>query len=400
MALTRANPQLKSLKIYDYRELRNNLAVILGPPLLQVQELSLSVSVLTLDEIVTLAGRLPELRILTLSDSKNIERGNATQPLPAISITDLHIDSHWRRSPGLAQLPRYCPNLEAFQFRSYLCPINELVSNLRQFCPKLKSLRDSPSRSEFYRSHLAESDVVHLLHATNRLVHCNLPIENFTPTVCRALLDPHAPFLETVHIDVSDSNESNFISVNRILTSCTNLRSFTLSHHIDADVFLPENSLAMFAEPWICPSLECLVLDGFRVYKADKLRRRLGNVLLGQLDQEEEEGRHVARPGAPGDAVATIKRKLYSGYDDGPAENQWTRTLAFHPPPDPEFYNKLVQHGWGMVKKEGYGCSPLESAERDSSRLEKIVQDNVFERVFAMANMREVTLENFQFRRT
>lgn len=404
--LTCANPQLKSLKIVCRHGVENNLAAILKP-LLQLQELHLiSFNGHTVDQIIILASRLPELLILALEGSHGIGQGDATQPLPDLSITELRIESDWNKNSGMARVVRYCPNLESFQFRTFNndgaeeCPVAELVSDLREFCPKLKSLRNSPTRSDFYRLRPTEDDIVHLLHATDSLVYFDLPIEDLGARVCQALLDPHALFLETVQINVKTSNERVFVGVNRILASCPNLRSFTLSHHADIDESMPENGLALFAEPWICQRLERLVLDGFRVYKSAALRGRMGSVLLAQLDQQEEEGRHVARPGAPGNAVRTIKRSLHYLTQGELIPNQWTRALTFHPAPDPEFYNKLVRHGWGMVQKEGYRCSPLESAERDSSRLEKIVQDKVFERVFAMANVREVTLQNCQFRRT
>lgn len=402
--LIRANSQLISLKATFHRGLANKLAAILEP-LLHLKELHLlSGDGLPLDQIIVLVSRLPNLQTITLEGFEYMDQGVGGQPLPNLSITKLCLDSEWRRNPAMHRVARCCPNLEEFRFRSFNndgfveCPVSELVSNLREFCPKLKSLRNIPTQSDCYRSRPTEDDTAHLLQSTDHLAYFDLPMEDFSPRICQALLNPHASCLEAVQIHVQNSSESVFVNVNRVLASCPNLRSFTLSHQFDADISMPENSLALFAEPWICQRLERLVLDGLKVYKPDKLRKRLGNVLLAQLDRQEEEGRHVVRPGEPGDTVRTIKQHRYPSKHEL-AVNQWTRILAFHPAPDPEFYNKLVQHGWGMAHGV-HGYSPLEAAEHDSSRLEKIVQDKVFERVFTMANVREVKLERCDFLRT
>lgn len=402
--LTRANPQLKSLKANFHRGLANKLAAILEP-LLHLKELHLlSSDSLALDQIIIPASRLPDLQTLTLEGFESMDQGVGGQPLPNLCITKLYLDSEWRRNPALHRVARYCPNLEEIRFRSFNndsfveCPVSELVSDLREFCPKFKSLRNIPTQSDCYRSCPAEDDIAHLLQSTDHLAYFDLPMEDFSSRICQALLDPHAPWLEAVQIHVKNSSESDFINVNRVLASCPNLRSFTLSHESDTESSMTENNLALFAEPWICQRLERLVLDGLRVYKSDKLRKRLGNMLLAQLDQEEEESRHVVRPGEPDDTVKTIMQHRYPPKHE-PGVNQWTRTLAFHPAPDPEFYNKLVQHGWSM-EFEGYGYSPLKTAEHDSSQLEKIVQDKVFERVFGMVHMREVKLGRCAFQRT
>lgn len=407
--LTRLNPRLTYLRAYLPRAVSKNMLPILEP-LFQLQKLDLTcIRGLTLDQLIVPLSHLQQLQVLELDDFENLDLGDESLSLPNLSITELAISSEWHRNPGLARVFRHCPSLETIRLRTidktsiWGCPVEELCSNWRQYCPNLKCLRNNGS--SFYYSNITEDDLLMMLQSINRLVHLDLPFAEVSYHACRELIDLHAAWLETVHIYHIDISEDSFYGAKAILASCPNLRSFALVHQTVTP--MPEDSLALFEEPWICQKLKKLRLNGFKTHDEQELRQRLANVLsnvqLERLDQEEEDGRRVFMPASPGGTEEMIRRDYSHARGDPEAETfDWTRILAEHAAPDPEFYNNLADHDWSIFRLAGVALDTddaIRGTERISTRLEKIVQDKVFERVFALAEMREVTLGLIEFRK-
>ncbi|KAF9320991.1 hypothetical protein BG003_004020 [Podila horticola] len=266
-------------------------------------------------------------------------------------------------------------------------PSIDLSTSLRQHCLSLNQISEVHKPiPDFQPAGLLEQDHLSLFNSTSQLAHYNVSVVDFNSIFCDALL-AHKSSLVLVHIYCSRVSEDQFRNANTVLSSCPLLRSFALVPKRPAS--RPEDSLALFEKPWNCPDLMILKLLGFKPTRVDDLNQRLSEAFIAQLEHEEKHGRHLIleeQPSAADSSNASI--------------SQWTRALASYSLPDPKFLEKISQAGWTKGEKVYKDDAPvLEDERRCSSRLEKIVEDKVFERVLALPHMRDVTLEEFIYRK-
>lgn len=100
-----------------------------------------------------------------------------------------------------------------------------------------------------------------LAQAPARLQNLTVSLFRFSAEVCDALLI-HADSLENLNITFHGDVESGLQSMNRVLTSCCNLRSLAIYYAADKmDHDFP--SRLCTSEPWKCTKLNTLYLDGF-----------------------------------------------------------------------------------------------------------------------------------------
>ncbi|KAG0085874.1 hypothetical protein BGZ92_008631 [Podila epicladia] len=390
--LTRSNPQLESLTIdIDSESIALSLELILEP-LAELTRLKLiGTTPVILELLVQSLRHLTKLRRLKVKGlhseqsfympPSQISASTDNTPLPKLSsVTELHLISEWH-APDLADLVRYCPaSYHAPEF-----PSARLSSNIHECCPNLTSLRAVRKEYVTQPFKLTQHDHLNLLLSTSCLVHYDFTVENFNTAFCDALLS-HGPSLETVRIVC---NSVEFWNAQRVLSSCPKLTSFSLV--FGTKFSRPEEGLAIFAQSWDCPQLRELELRGFKPGRCNTFYSRLDTAFREQWEHEES---HERLP-----SVVEISEGSLDSLSSGRSEQQsgvknWMRVLVHHAPPDRMFGEKLAREGWAIAEWKG-GNNELQG--RDSSRLEKIIEDKVFERVFAMPCMRKVTLENYVF---
>ncbi|KAG0349811.1 hypothetical protein BG005_010651 [Podila minutissima] len=375
--LTLMNPQLETLKVWIDREIDVVSLSSILEPLANLTRLDLcNANDVCVHEILEPVSHLRKLRHLRLYDFSDLHAVNTLDPLH-LSITKLVLSSEWNENTGLSDVVRHCPHLESLTIRVVFTQddddfIAALSRNLREHCPQLNSIQQDYD-PDCARSHLEEADHLNLLSSTKRLAHYNIPISDFNPVFCDALLS-HAPWLETVKIFTYDVSEENFKNAVRILSSCPSLTTFCLDNSYTN--YLPETCLALFVMPWNCPNLKNLVLNGFWIPDKKGLRERITNVLLEQVDQEDRHWHGGSREG-------TLDSASEDGSQDDaqagspPLISPWTRLLACHPPIDEKFYQKLASSGW---TPQDWDEQAWDKVEKSASRLDKIVHEKVFER--------------------
>lgn len=302
---------------------------------------------------------------------------------PLLSIKKLTLDMCWLRNRGFVQVVRLCPQLEALAFRSSPrgkdSVAGSLSNNLRECCPRLNSLRYVNSWQN-----LTEDHQVDLLQSTEHLVHYDAPIRDFNSRICQSLLDPHAPWLETIRIRVHVPAPYRFSMASRILASCPQLSIFEL----DTVHIVAKDILGVFEQPWECPSLRLLKLTGFlNKFSADPRARVALSGCSVQSDSESEK---------EDDSESEISfRSDLETDDEMPMvlSSPWTRVYAEYPEPDPMFHKKLTNRGWIISNLHAH-------ISKVPSRLEKIVQQEVLERLSGSTRIQRVTLEGYVFART
>ncbi|KAG0332049.1 hypothetical protein BG000_010378 [Podila horticola] len=257
--LIRANSHLTELKWaivstnMDQTTFSAHLLSALTAPLENLQTLSIEqLKACNTHYFPWLLTGLPSLKHLSIRDCSGIERCDAAsfdEPFPNLTILRLGCD--WYTNPGLAQLVRFCPNLERlFLNPNANCPVTELSKNLRQCCPRLIS------------------------------IECLDPYEAF-----KALME-HSATLETLDLYICGDAPENFSNANNLLLACPRLKYFALRNYLLE--WNPEAGLAMFAIPWQCRNLEAIVLDGFAtLFDAEQISEE-GESSLEAEDGEEE----------------------------------------------------------------------------------------------------------------
>ncbi|KAG0033967.1 hypothetical protein BGZ81_006635 [Podila clonocystis] len=405
--LTRSNPQLESLTIdLNSEPIALSLGLILEP-LADLTRLTLiGTTSVTLELLIPSLRHLTKLRRLKVKDLTKLRSINTPPsqvststdhtPLPKLSsVTELVFSCQWRRNPDLPDLVRYCPNLESLSFELTPAsrhipefPSARLSNNLRECCPNLTSIRAIRKESVTQPSELTQNDHFNLLQSTSRVVHYDFPVSNFDTAFCDALL-AHESSLEMVRIVCNDVGEEQFRNACRILSSCLNLTSFSLTVRDGSS--WPEEGLVLFAQPWNFPQLQELELCAFKPSSKRDFRDRL-NAGFHELWKHEET--HERLPSLVEISEESLVSLALAQSRRHGGVTHWTRVLVQHPPPDPMFEERLAREGWAMA---GCKSGKYDRQRKDSSRLEKILEDKVFERVFAMPCMRKVTLENYVF---
>ncbi|KAG0040682.1 hypothetical protein BGZ82_011220 [Podila clonocystis] len=404
--LTRSNPQLESLTIHlDSGLVALSLELILEP-LADLTRLTLiGTTPVTLERLIQSLRYLTKLRRLKVKDLTNLRSINTPPwqvststdhtPLPKLSsVTELVLSGEWDLTPDLPDFVCYCPNLESLSvkltpaYHAPEFPSARLSNNLRECCPNLTSLRAIRKESVTQPFKLTQDHNLNLLRSTSRVVHYDFPVENFDTAFCDALL-AHESSLEMVRIVCNDVAEEQFRNAHRILSSCLNLTSFSLT--VCGGSSRPEEGLALFAQPWDFPQLQELELCAFKPSSSYDFQNRLDAGFHEQWKHEETHERLPSLVEMSEGSLASLapaRSRRHIGV------THWMRVLVHHPPPDPMFEERLAREGWAMA---GWKNGKYDHQCKDSSRLEKIVEDKVFERVFAMPCMRKVTLENYVF---
>ncbi|KAG0342712.1 hypothetical protein BG000_002057 [Podila horticola] len=329
---------------------------------------------------------------------------------PLLSIRKLTLDMPWIRNLGVTQVVRLCPQLESLVLRGRgRCNRTEqLHKNLRECCPHFKSLRYVPRYVDWDR--LKGEEQVDLLQSSQHLTYFDAPVKEFNLRICQSLLDPHAPWLETIRIRVFMQTSDRFSMASRILASCPQLVIFEMDTVSIAK--FPEDIFGVFETQWECPNLRVLKLTGFSNDFSSELQKRVAALskhglqiqadqefseMMGDVEIEGEDGSQTEQ----GDDSATEKGSdSEDSEDDNDSEEDitercspWTQVYAKLPDPDPEFHKSLAIRGW--IKSKLYRHS-----SKKPSRLEKIVQQGVLERLSDSAQIQKVTLEDYVFART
>ncbi|KFH65552.1 hypothetical protein MVEG_09028 [Podila verticillata NRRL 6337] len=359
--LTRSNPQLEFLDINMAMEITVLSLQSILEPLINLSQLELRLGqYVSLDQIVVPLAHLTKLRQLNLAHFTEMEQLDML-PLQLNSVTVLVLNCAWNRNPGLHQIVRLFPNIESLKIHAKSIdagaplelPCADLSRNLRENCPKLKSIQNM-QLTEFDWTAMSEDDHLKLLTSTDRLAHYNLPTTVFSFAICDALL-AHASTLETVDIYCKAANEETFREAGRVLSLCPQLLSFKICTRYRST--LGAESLALFDYPWNCPHLKELHLHWFEPLNFTMSNMSHAQYLLDQLDE--------------------ISRTP-----------KWTRILGENPLPIPELYEGLLRgQGWNILQRELF----------HKSQLEKILYEKVFERVLTMPGMRKVRLGEYFF---
>lgn len=388
--LIKRNPWITNLTI----GITNHTAKLLGEALESLPKLR----VLSLNGgedlrnswITELLGNVSGLEELELKDFEELRPCRNPHQQPLLSIIKLVFNSSWPRNPGFAQLFRFCPQLESLVFESSRnvfsnFPAEEASRNLHECCSNFNSLQ-CLVKGEMQYSLLDDDDICFMLQSTQHLVNFDMPVRDLTPKFCQALAE-HAAHLETVRIYLRRQCSNRFSMANRILASCLQLTTFELV--AGSQIYLPEDILGLFEQPWQCPNLRELKLTGFQTH-GHALEKRVA--LLGtnaqeekvQKDSEDSEDERIKIPDEDLDLFL-----------DDINTTPWTRVYAEHPDPDPMFYENLASRGWTNCMH----YTPVEM-EKVTFRLNKIVHQLVFEQLSDSPRIQKVTLENDTFSRT
>ncbi|KAG0096312.1 hypothetical protein BGZ93_004727 [Podila epicladia] len=133
---------------------------------------------------------LPSLKHLTIRNCSGIERCDTAgfdEPFP--NLTVLRLGCKWCTNPGLAQLVRFCPNLE----RLFLNPSAD--------CPC-----QVPYEAFQVDVMMTSGEYAELIGATKELRHLEMPIVDLDMEIFQALME-HSATLETLDLDEGESSQ-------------------------------------------------------------------------------------------------------------------------------------------------------------------------------------------------
>ncbi|KAF9305718.1 hypothetical protein BGZ74_009167 [Mortierella antarctica] len=263
MALLHNNPQLPSLSLHleddiVYREIQPAL-----DKTSRLRTLRLSCGKHpNINHLVQFISNNTELRKLEILKIVGFDHFDMSHT-PMLHLTELRLDTRLDRNPGLVDLIRQCPSLEAIWFHAWFhCPAEAIARNIRECCPHLTSIRCLDGTSfRFTSLLLCESEILLLMACTTRhLVHFEMEMVQFTSEICHALLTAHAQHLEMVHIYVHDKDRDTLVHGGKVLAACKNLKSFALAGACNA--WTPKDGLILLEQPWKSSRMEAFWLDG------------------------------------------------------------------------------------------------------------------------------------------
>lgn len=137
-----------------------------------------------------------------------------------------------------------------------------IIRNLRECCPCLTMIDTMATYLDTYDPvPWLESDMLMLPEATQHLVHCQVPMELFMARICDAIIT-HAGSLEMIHLFIEQDSDTMFQNASRILSSCSNLRAFTMSSSTSG--WSAKNALDILGQPWNLLLLKTFELNGFK----------------------------------------------------------------------------------------------------------------------------------------
>lgn len=330
--LIRANSHLTELKWaivstnMDQTTFSAHLLSALTAPLENLQTLSIEqLKACNTHYFPWLLTGLPSLKHLSIRDCSGIERCDAAsfdEPFPNLTILRLGCD--WYTNPGLAQLVRFCPNLERlFLNPNADCPVTELSKNLRQCCPRLISIECLDPYEAFKVGVMMTSDeYAELIGATKELRHLEMPIGDLDMEIYQALME-HSATLETLDLYICGDAPENFSNANKLLLACPRLKYFALRNYLLE--WNPEAGLAMFAIPWQCRNLEAIVLDGFAtLFDAEQISEEGESSLEAEDGDEEidEDAEHETLDGEQEHESESDLCAIDSAEDDYPRDDR------------------------------------------------------------------------------
>ncbi|KAG0342713.1 hypothetical protein BG000_002058 [Podila horticola] len=394
VALVKRNPRITSLTI----DVGNHTAKILREALESLSKLKvLSLNGgedLTSSWITELLGNVSGLEELELRDFDELRPCQSPHQQPLLSITKLLFNSLWHRNPGFSQLLRFCPQLESLVYVSSSnlfsnFPAEEMSRNLRECCPKFKSLQ-CLVKDQVVRDLLDDDEYCFMLQSTQHLISFDMPVGDLSPRFCQALLDPHAPHLEIIRILLYRQDSDQFSMASKILASCPHLAVFELLPSWQARY--PEDIFGLFQQPWQCPKLRVLKLSGFCPHGND-FDERVAILLKTDIWEVDKFQRSVQEAESSEEVEVLddeIDLLIYTI-----STTPWTRVYVEHPDPDPQFYENLANRGWANSKE--YTVAEM---IQETSRLYKLVHQRVFEQLLDSTQIQTVALEDFTFVRT
>ncbi|KAF9287859.1 hypothetical protein BGZ74_001001 [Mortierella antarctica] len=253
---------------------------------------------------------------------------------------------------------------------------------------------------------------LHLLKATSRLMHYDLPIYSLDSTFCTALL-AHASFLQTVHIYCGSMSETHFHNASRILASCRNLASFLfrLTDSPRGQSTWQDGILALFDKPWNCPNLKEFELHGFKPDPRQPVGQRISAMYMELLSLRGSGNAHHGgstmrlRPRINNNTQAVAGGgRSQSGTDHIPPANthagqpvsrisDWIERVARRKS-NTNVSEMMANEGW-TTKQGAANWSRRGVDNMELSKIEQIVQDMVFSRVIIFPHMCKLTLEEF-----
>ncbi|KAG0338777.1 hypothetical protein BG000_003403 [Podila horticola] len=251
-----ANPQVSVLRLSfpgmtnafsskDYKDIRLALE-----SLSQLKVLSLdSVRFRAAGPLAKILNKNSGLQELYFNRSLGV-RFDGCKPLK--SMRRIGFEGEWHDNWEWEELIQLCPNLEEMNLHGWRPPVENIAKNIRQCCPKLTCV-------EFGVGELTVDDTVLIIQATPRLVKLVACVHSISAKICDALLG-HAEWLETLHLSFQNGIEEGVQGTNRILESCSSLRSLQI-HHVG---YKEKGSVRpnLMKEPWNCTKLERLYLRG------------------------------------------------------------------------------------------------------------------------------------------
>ncbi|KFH73977.1 hypothetical protein MVEG_01190 [Podila verticillata NRRL 6337] len=217
--LNRSNPHLTELKwviiskTTDQELFSTHLLTALIASLENLQILSIEqLQACHTHYFLWLLTGLPSLKHLSIRNCSKIESCDAAsfdEPFPSLTVLRLACD--WHTNPGLAQLVRFCPDLERlFLNPSADCPAADLSKNLRECCPRLISIECQDPYEAFQVGVMMTSyEYAVLIGATKALAHLEMLIRDLDLEIYQALME-HAPSLETLDLYICGDAAGNF----------------------------------------------------------------------------------------------------------------------------------------------------------------------------------------------
>lgn len=302
---------------------------------------------------------------------------------PFADLVELRLNVNLRLNPGLMHLISLCPNLKAIRFMVYNngSPAMDLAQNLRENCPKLNSIRCLDADNVDTEGLIQEAGILALIGASSHLTQFEMPLEVFTVDIRDALLIPHAPFLEMVHVYLDVCVGPPMANVGKVLAGCANLKTFKL--YSSSYYTAPLHALALFQEPWICDKLEAFRLKGIGYVVARDYQDHGDVFEIFQRDPDDVEG------SGPIDTRAEA-----SGQVDESASIAETRsgTETDHQECEQGPIKILAKHGW---------LAPCRKSEEDEGRLSShnanVLLRTLLRRTVVMPRMRKVTFNRLSY---
>ncbi|KAF9324507.1 hypothetical protein BG006_000460 [Podila minutissima] len=315
-----------------------------------------------------LIRKTPGLKELALVQMEGLGR---LEGCPLIhNVTRLYLQCLWSNmNPGLSDLLRLCPNLQSltlFNFND--CPMATIIRNLRECCPWLTTI---DTMATYLDAHdpvpWEEGDVLMIFEATQHLVHCRVPIEAMSTRICNAIL-AQAGSLESIHLFIEQENDATFRNANIVLSSCSNLKAFTMSSGTSG--WSAKHAPDLLAQPWNLPVLETFELNGFkqRAFEYEDAFYNTfddsgaDNIDAKSIDQGEgvegiegetpldQKNEHMDKKQVFEDKTLIINKAMYLRGNEGNAALLSSRHMhtdyGKYPYQDPELMATLSKQGW------------------------------------------------------